>query len=95
MDDPFVRFTCNVDEDATVSFTIIHFVIREHYQCSITIEGYSSEINVWIANNVIHDLLYSSHPRSDENYLSSRCGIDGAFCWIDNFGQEMFVYRNQ
>ncbi|KAK4709265.1 hypothetical protein R3W88_030190 [Solanum pinnatisectum] len=90
MIDPYVGFTCKVDEDhGIVSFTIVRYVIRKRYQSSITIESYSSETNVWIANNVIHDLLY---PQRDENYLSSRCVIDGVLCWIDNSGQGMTVY---
>ncbi|KAL3354553.1 hypothetical protein AABB24_018952 [Solanum stoloniferum] len=93
MNDPYVGFTCKVDEDhGIVSFTIVRYVIRKRYQSSITIESYSSETNVWIATDAIHDLLYPLQPSRDENYLSSCCVIDGVFCWIDNFGQGMTVY---
>ncbi|KAL3324948.1 hypothetical protein AABB24_038853 [Solanum stoloniferum] len=85
MDDPYVGFTCNVDEDEddSVSFTIVRYVISEFYQSSITIESFSSAINVWTDYKLIVDVPHALYPSLDETSLSSAGVVDGVFFWLN------------
>ncbi|KAK4709266.1 hypothetical protein R3W88_030191 [Solanum pinnatisectum] len=55
MKDPYVGFTCKVDEDDSVSFTIVRYATPPStlhaFQYDLTIESFSSEANVWTAIN--------------------------------------------
>ncbi|KAH0747573.1 hypothetical protein KY285_009230 [Solanum tuberosum] len=84
MDDPYIGFTCKVDEDhGIVSFTIVRYVISEHYQSSITIESFSSEINVWTDYKLIVDVPHALYPSLDGTSLSSAGVVDGIFFWLN------------
>ncbi|KAK4709267.1 hypothetical protein R3W88_030192 [Solanum pinnatisectum] len=67
----------------SVSFTIVRYVISEHYQSSITIESFSSEINVWTDYKLIVDVPHALYPSLDETSLSSAGVVDGVFFWLN------------
>ncbi|XP_055825682.1 F-box protein At5g07610-like [Solanum dulcamara] len=97
MDDPYVGFTYKVDEDDSVSFTIVRFVVPVSWekfglQYSLTIESFSSEINIWTANKLIVDVPIDLYPSRDMTSSTSAGVVDGVFCWLDSNGRWMTVY---
>ncbi|CAN4120350.1 unnamed protein product [Withania somnifera] len=65
---------------------------RDKFQYSLTFESFSSETNVWTANELIVDVPFPLYPSRDEISSSSVGVVDGVFFWLDNYGQWMTVY---
>ncbi|XP_015057218.1 F-box protein At5g03970-like isoform X1 [Solanum pennellii] len=96
MKDPYVGFTCKVDEDNSVSFTIVRYETPpstwHELQYYLIIESFSSEANVWTANKQILDVPLQLYPSRDKISSSSSGVVDGVFFWLDNSGERMTVF---
>ncbi|XP_019255562.1 PREDICTED: F-box protein At5g03970-like [Nicotiana attenuata] len=87
MKDPAVGFFCKVDDPGkdVASFTIVRYALPSVWGInftSITIESFSSETNIWTANNINLDVPLTFCPSWDIK-TSSAGVIDGVFCWFD------------
>ncbi|XP_060206453.1 uncharacterized protein LOC132634176 [Lycium barbarum] len=99
--DQAIGFTCKVDDpdNDVISFTMVHYAIPRRWdelQYTVTIEIFSSETNVWDAHDLILDVPLSLYPFDWDSSSSSSAAaagvIEGAFCWLDQFGRQITVY---
>ncbi|OIT08557.1 hypothetical protein A4A49_18166 [Nicotiana attenuata] len=99
-----VGFSCKVDDSDkdVISFTIVRYEIPRRFdelQFSVTIECFSSDTNVWTANNLTLDVPLRLNPLDWDRIFrpaASAGVIDGVFCWLDQGGQITFydsVYK--
>lgn len=96
MKDPYVGFTCKVDEVDSVSFTVVRYATPPTHLCGLryklTVESFTSDTNVWIVNKLNEDVPFPLFPSRDNISSSSAGVIDGVFFWLDNTGQKITVF---
>ncbi|XP_059310846.1 F-box protein At5g49610-like [Lycium ferocissimum] len=86
MNEPYVGFSCKVDEAGSVLFTIVRYARPTMSWDLLTIESFSSETNVWTAITLILDVPLLLCPSWwDRTSSSSTSVVDGVFCWL-NYG---------
>ncbi|OIT19943.1 hypothetical protein A4A49_40567 [Nicotiana attenuata] len=101
--DTAVGFSCKVDDSDkdVISFTIVRYEIPDRWdelQFNVTIESFSSAINMWTANNLTLDVPLRLYPFYWDTMSSAAAAgvIDGVLCWLDQVGQINFydsVYK--